>query len=108
MRKAFYVWTRDLHLYLGLALSPFVLLFAASVILLDHPSIPLGGAGVSTQSTAAVQLPPNLEQSDGMARAQSLQQVMRQVGVTGEIGYIIYNPGRGSHHGSRVQAGQRD
>jgi len=83
-----------LHLYLGLALSPFVLLFAASVILLDHPSIPLGGAGVSTQSTAAVQLPPNLEQSDGMARAQSLQQVMRQVGVTGEIGYIIYNPGR--------------
>jgi hypothetical protein len=32
MNGKFYVWTRDLHLYIGLAISPLVLLFAISVI----------------------------------------------------------------------------
>ena len=36
MGRTFYFWTRDLHLYIGLALSPLVLLFAISVILLDQ------------------------------------------------------------------------
>jgi len=40
MDRTFYIWTRDLHSYIGLALSPLVRLFAISVILLDHPSIP--------------------------------------------------------------------
>ena len=34
--KRFYLITRDLHLYLGLFISPFVLLFAISVIFLVH------------------------------------------------------------------------
>jgi len=92
MGRTFYIWTRDLHLYIGLALSPLVLLFAVSVILLDHPSIPLGGAGVVRNTSAAVQVQENLEHLEGMARAQALQQVMRQMGVVGEIGYV-YTPG---------------
>ena len=31
-----YRWLRDLHLYFGLFISPFVLLFAASVFYLNH------------------------------------------------------------------------
>ena len=31
-----YRWIRDLHLYLGLFVSPFVLLFAVSVFYLNH------------------------------------------------------------------------
>lgn len=92
MGRTFYIWTRDLHLYIGLGLSPLVLLFAISVILLDHPSIPLGGSKVLRRSDATVQIPENLEHVEGMARAQVLQQIMRQVGVVGEIGNINYNP----------------
>ena len=94
MGRTFYIWTRDFHLYIGLALSPLVLLFAFSVILLDHPSIPLGCARVVRATSATVQIPEKLAQGEGMARAQALQQVMRQLGVTGEIGYINYNPDR--------------
>jgi hypothetical protein len=92
MDRTFYIWTRDLHIYVGLALSPLVLLFAISVILLDHPSIPLGGARGIRKISAIVQIPENLERVEGMARAQAFQQIMRQMGVAGEIGYINYNP----------------
>lgn len=93
MGRVFFIWTRDLHLYVGLALSPLVLLFAFSVILLDHSSIPLGGAGAARKTSATVQIPENLEHLEGMARAQAFQQIMRQLGVVGEIGYI-YTPGQ--------------
>ncbi|MGO8732150.1 MAG: PepSY-associated TM helix domain-containing protein [Terriglobia bacterium] len=92
MDRTFYIWTRDLHIYIGLALSPLVLLFAISVILLDHPSIPLGGARGIRKTSVTVQIPENLEHVEGMARAQEFQQIMRQMGVAGEIGYINYNP----------------
>ena len=92
MGRTFFVWTRDLHLYIGLGLSPLVLLFAISVIFLDHPALPLGGSGVIRKSRATVQIPENLEHVEGMARAQAFQQIMRQVGAVDEIGYIIYNP----------------
>lgn len=92
MARTFYLWTRDLHLYVGLALSPLVLLFAVSVIFLDHPSLPLGRVGAVRNASATVKIPENLAQLDGMARAQALQDVMRQMGVAGEIGYV-YTPG---------------
>ncbi len=51
--RQFYLWGRDLHFYFGLAISPFILIFATSVIFLNHPRIPLGGA--LRQSTVSVQ-----------------------------------------------------
>jgi uncharacterized protein len=92
MNRAFYTWTRDLHIYIGLVLSPLVLLFAISVILLDHPSIPLGGARGIRKTSAIVQIPENLEHLEGMGRVQAFKQIMRQVGVVGEVGYINYQP----------------
>jgi hypothetical protein len=93
MGRTFYLCTRDLHLYIGLALSPLVLLFSVSVILLDHPSIPLGGSGIVRKASATVQIPENMEHLEGMARAQALKRIMKQVGVVGEIGYV-YTPGQ--------------
>jgi len=46
--KRFYLITRDLHLYFGLFISPFVLLFAISVIFLVHAWIP----GMSNQTAS--------------------------------------------------------
>jgi hypothetical protein len=92
MDRTFYIWTRDLHSYIGLALSPLVLLFAISVILLDHPSIPLGGAGDIRRTSAIVHIPETLTHVEGMARAQEFQEIVRQLGVVGEIGYINYRP----------------
>jgi hypothetical protein len=103
--KILYPWTRDLHLYLGLWVSPFVLVFAASVILLNHPSIPLGRAP-SVARTAAVQFPPALLTATGAARLASVRDIMRQSGVNGEIGnlwderdekrfkIVVWQPGR--------------
>jgi hypothetical protein len=103
--KKLYPWTRDLHLYLGLWVSPFVLVFAASVILLNHPAIPLGRAAAVTR-TAAVQFPPALLTANGPARLDSVREIMRQAGVKGEIGnlwvergekrfkIVVWQPGR--------------
>lgn len=36
MGKTFYLWNRQLHLYLGVFICPFLLIFAISTILLNH------------------------------------------------------------------------
>lgn len=92
MTRLFYLWTRDLHLYFGLALSPFVLLFAISVIFLNHTRIPLGGSGVVRQATVTVQIPQGLEHLEGMTRVEQVKKIMRQVGVIGEVAYISFLP----------------
>jgi len=94
MTKTFYVWTRDLHLYIGLALSPLVLVFAVSVILLDHPSIPLGNSTTVRKTQATVEIPENLEHLQGMPRAQAFQQILRQLGGAGEISYVNFDSSR--------------
>ena len=38
--KQLYHWCRQLHLYLGIAISPFLLVFAISTILLNHGVTP--------------------------------------------------------------------
>jgi len=90
--KKFYLWTRDLHLYFGLLISPFVLVFAISVFFLNHPGLPLGGSETKKQKTMTFQLPLGLEQSQGADRLDKIRQVMRQTGVTGEVNFIRYLP----------------
>ena len=84
-----YRWTRDLHLYFGLFISPFVLVFAASVLFLNH-------AKVATDRWSSVvtfddlQLPAGIESArgpDAVARAHTL---MSQLAVTGEVGFTRY------------------
>lgn len=91
MRKSFYVWTRDLHLYFGLFLCPFVLVFAVSTVILNHPG--LASESRSTErAVAGIAIPAGLERLEGMERIRALQPVLRQAGVSGEVEWITYLP----------------
>ncbi len=90
--KSFYVWTRDLHLYLGLFLSPFVLVFGISTLVLNHPALAPPVAGQALRQVKHVHVPPGLEKLDGTERLAALKSVMRQAGVSGEINFVRYVP----------------
>lgn len=93
MPKAFYTWTRDLHLYFGLFISPFLVVFAISVFFLNHARIPVPRTLPST--THNIQVPIGIEQSEGMRRVQLAAQILSQLNVTGEINFIRYLPKEG-------------
>ena len=79
--KVFYLWTRDLHLYLGLVVSPFVLVYALSAVCLNHTWFPWQGTASRTRS-ATITVP---QEEDSVCFAKAL---MSQVGVTGEIEFV--------------------
>ena len=91
MRKRIYILAGDLHRHIGLFLSPFVLLFAVSVILLNHPGIPLGTPAESQARSVQVHSIPGLEKLEGMERVEHAWQILRQAGLAGEIGPIGYS-----------------
>ena len=81
--RRWYRRTRDLHLYLGLFLSPFVLLYALSAIVLAHawyPGVDRSPEPVLRQAVVAV---PEEENSLELAK-----RVLDQVGVSGDIGWL--------------------
>lgn len=83
--KSLYPRVRDLHLYLGLFLCPFVLLFAFSTILLNHPSRSAGGK-TEPKRMVTVELPGGEPGSIPHARV-----LLQQLGVTGEMDYVRHN-----------------
>jgi hypothetical protein len=90
LNKWFYQVTRDLHLYLGLFISPFVLVFSVSVIFLAYSWIP-GAAGdgdLSRSSASHLMLAPNLNELSGRALVDAIRPTMDQIGVIGEIEFI--------------------
>jgi hypothetical protein len=93
MQRRIYLITRDLHLYSGLFLSPFVLLFAFSVFALVHPSSsgPASGA-IETAHMENLSVPTNLEALSGRARVDAVRDLLDQAGVHGEIGFIRHFP----------------
>lgn len=80
---------RDLHLYLGLFISPFILLFAASVFYLNHGKLDQG-----TQPPPAtyrdLTIPDGFDRVKGREAADRAHAILRQIGVTGEIGFLRY------------------
>lgn len=93
MSKPFYRLTRDLHLYFGLFLSPFVLVFAVSAILLVH-SWPPGGSGKGSvdPTVTDLTLPADLEVLSGRPRLDKLRPVLDLLGVAGEVGWVRHVP----------------
>ena len=87
--RSVYRWTRDLHLYAGLFASPFVLVYAVSVILLTHAYLPWGGRDAPPADTRTVRVSVR-DEADGLAVAR---QVREQIGVRGEIGFVGRRPG---------------
>ena len=83
-RRSPFLWIRDLHLYFGLFISPFVLIFAVSTLLLNHTWKPWGtrADAEARKTVMPVEIP---EETEGIDLAKA---IMRQVGISGEIRYI--------------------
>jgi hypothetical protein len=80
--------TRDLHLYLGLFISPLVLVFAVSVFFLVHAWIPGGGEQPSTRTASDLPVPAGVELLSGREQANALRGVLDRLGVRGEVGMV--------------------
>lgn len=87
--KVFYRWTRDLHLYLGLLVSPFVLAFAISVLFLNHAKVDTTEADTFT-TIRDIHIPAGLDAARGRQAINLARQVVDEVGATGEIGFVRY------------------
>ena len=94
MQKRFYLITRDLHLYAGLFISPFVVLFALSVFVLVHPSREalVRPDNSATKPVANVVVPPGIESLSGRARVDAIRPLLDELGIRGEIGFVGYRP----------------
>jgi hypothetical protein len=84
-----YRWLRDLHLYFGLFVSPFVLLFAASVFFLNHGTLTFGADPVS-ETYRDLKIPDGFDRLKGREAVERARAILPQVGVTGEIGFLRY------------------
>lgn len=76
---------RGIHLYMGLFISPFLVIFAVSAILLNH-GWRAPGAASATHGQVAISLPERLKDID---RAE---EVLRQTNVVGEIDFFHDTP----------------
>lgn len=85
----FYRWLRDLHLYVGLFISPFVLLFAASVFYLNHGALIPGGEPPH-DTYRDLTIPDGFDRLKGREAVDRARAILPQVGVAGEIGYLRY------------------
>jgi len=89
MRGRFYRLIRDLHLYFGLFISPFVLVFAISVFFLVHSWLPRIAAETSTtRVVSAVPLPGDWQTLSGRQLIDALKPVLEKADVRGEVGFI--------------------
>lgn len=86
--KRFYVFTRDLHLYFGLFISPFVLLFAISVFFLVHTWIPGTPLQAAARTEEGVPLPEAAYTSTGRDQVEALRPVLASLGVSGEVNFV--------------------
>ncbi len=91
----FYRWTRDLHLYFGLFISPFVLVFSVSVLFLNHAKIDPNG-WTEARPVQLGRVPSGLDTAQGPAAIALAKDILGQVGLTGEIGFTRFV--RKTHH----------
>ena len=89
MSGRFYRLTRDLHLYLGLFSSPFVLVFAISVFFLVHTWLPkLAPETSTTRVVSGLPLPGDLPTLSGRPLIEALRPTLEKAGVPGEVGFV--------------------
>jgi hypothetical protein len=89
MRGRFYRLIRDLHLYLGLFISPFVLVFAISVFFLVHAWLPrIASKTSTTRVVSALPLAQDLTTLSGRPLINGLRQTLEKADVPGEVGFV--------------------
>ena len=89
MKGRFYRLTRDLHLYLGLFISPFVLVFSISVFFFVHSwTAKLTPETGRTRIVPSLDLPNDLAKLSGRPLIDALKPILERINVPGEIGFI--------------------
>ena len=89
MNGRFYRLTRDLHLYIGLFISPFVLVFSITVFFFVHSWIPkFAPETAHTRVVSALALPADLQKLSGRPLIEALKPTLKQMDVPGEIGFV--------------------
>jgi len=89
MKGRFYRLTRDLHLYLGLFISPFVLVFSFSVFFFVHSLTPkLGPDTARTRVVSSLKLPSDLSKLSRRPLVDALKPILESLNVPGEIGFV--------------------
>jgi hypothetical protein len=119
MRGRLYRLIRDLHLYLGLFISPFVLVFAVSVLLLVHSWRPrIASETSATRVVSALPLPRDLQVLSGRPLIDALKPALEKAGVRGEVGFVQHRvkeakliipvtiPGRETTVSMRIPSGE--
>jgi hypothetical protein len=91
-RLRLYPTVRGLHLYLGLFVSPFIVVFALSVLFLVHSWLPRAETAATTRSVADLAFPANIETARGAEQVAALRSVLNQLELRGEIGFIRFSP----------------
>ncbi len=92
MKRRFYLVTRDLHLYLGLFVSPLVVVFACSVFVLVHPQTAVSPKSRPTRIVRNLEVPTGVEALTGRPRVDAVRTLLDQAQVRGEVGFISYSP----------------
>lgn len=85
----FYRWTRDLHLYFGLFVSPFVLLFAVSVLFLNHAKVSTDRFD-TIETVRDISVPLDIRSVRGPDAVARAKMFMQQLNVDGEVGFTRY------------------
>jgi hypothetical protein len=89
MKGRFYRLIRELHLYLGLFISPFVLVFSISVFFLVHSWIPkFAPETLKTRVVSAPAFPGDLQKLSGRPLIDALKPTLENMNVPGEIGFV--------------------
>jgi hypothetical protein len=84
-----YRWLRDLHLYFGLFVSPFVLLFAVSVFYLNHGKL-RPGTPPPPETFQNLNIPDGFDRLKGREAVERAKAILPQIDVSGEIGFLRY------------------
>src|SRR4051794_23828555 len=89
LRGRFYRITRDLHLYLGLFSSPFVLVFSITIFFIVHAWLPKSAADApKTRVITGFALATNVETLSGRPLIDALRPALANANVPGEIGFV--------------------
>lgn len=86
--RIFRRWTRKLHVYFGLFISPFILVFAVSAIIFNHT-----WSSADSKSNIQKEEVP-VEINEDMEGLEIAKDIMRQVGISGEIEFFAHQPQR--------------